>query len=440
MKKIFVASTSKEVCKTVYDACEKYPEYFDAVICADTEEAISYIDYELPEVKVLDYTSEGIDCHRLLATINEDPWLHNGGIIAVVPNPKMVQEIEDKKDPNIIIVQTLYTFKQNFERLMRILWNNQKFLFNRGMQDQVLGLERGNFVCGNDPMDIRLYTSFLVNYLYCTNRISEDGRYSLQTTLMELLTNALEHGNCNITYDEKTEWLEKGGNILDLINSKRKNPEIECKKIHISYVIGKETSTFTITDEGNGFDWRARMEKASNPEIAFSEETHGRGMILSNSLVSKLRYNDKGNEVSFDLENLMDMSNTVPRIMVPFATITYEKHQIVCRQNEKSNDLYFIVSGRYGVYANGKLISVLTPADMFIGEMAFLLNDRRSATIMSAGQGKLIKIPKTSFVNLIRKNPHYGIFLSKLLAQRVLRQNRRTLELSAEIKQLKGEN
>ena len=101
--------------------------------------------------------------------------------------------------------------------------------------------------------------------------------------------------------------------------------------------------------------------------------------------------------------------------------------------------MYFIVSGRYGVYANGKLITVLTPADMFIGEMAFLLNDRRSATIMSAGEGKLIRIPKTSFVNLIRKNPHYGIFLSKLLAQRVIRQNRKTLELSAEIKSLKEE-
>ena len=437
MKKILVASTSKEVCKAVYEACDKYQENFDSVICTDTDEAISYIDYELPEIKILDYSSESVDCHRILMAINADPWLHNGGIIAVVPSARMVQEIEEKKDPNIIIVQTVYTFKENVERLLRILWTNQKFLFNRGLQDTVGGLEKGSFVCGNDPMDIRLYTSFLVNYLYCTNRISEDGRYCLQTTLMELLTNALEHGNCNIGYDEKTAWLEKGGNILDLINKKRENPEVEAKKIYISYEIGKATSTFTIRDEGNGFDWRSRMDKAADPAAAFLEETHGRGMMLSNSLVSNMRYNDKGNEVSFDLENIMDMSNTVPGIMVPFATINYTKHQIVCRQNEKSNDLYFIVSGRYGVYANGKLITVLTPADMFIGEMAFLLNDRRSATIMSAGEGKLIRIPKTSFVNLIRKNPHYGIFLSKLLAQRVIRQNRKTLELSAEIKSLK---
>jgi len=30
---------------------------------------------------------------------------------------------------------------------------------------------------------------------------------------MELLTNALEHGNLKISYEEKTEWLNNGGNI-----------------------------------------------------------------------------------------------------------------------------------------------------------------------------------------------------------------------------------
>lgn len=439
MKKILVASTNKTVVETVYNATQKFSQFFDSIFFTDTDDAISFIDYELPEIKVIDYTSAELECNRILAGINADPWLHNGGIIAVVPNAAMVQEIEEKKDPNILIVQTLYSFKENFERVLRILWSHQQFLFNRGMQDRIGGVEKGSFVCGNDPLDIRLYVSFLVNYLYCSNRVSEDDRYALQTSLMELLTNALEHGNCGITYDEKSAWLESGKNILDLILEKGKLPENVNKKIKLEYVINKENSTFKISDEGKGFDWRARMEIANDPVKAYSEETHGRGMTLSKNLVSELRYNEKGNEVSFDMNNLKNISNTVPGIMKPFNILKYEKHQIVCKQNDTSNDLFFIVSGRYGVYANGKLISVLTPNDMFIGEMAFLLNDRRSATIMSAGEGQLIKVPKTSFLNLIRKNPHYGIFLSKLLAQRVLRQNQRTLELSAEIEDLKNQ-
>ena len=435
MKKILVASTNKEVASTVQKATDKYSENFDAIYCPDTDEALSVIDYELPEIKVLDYTSKDMDANRILAAIHADPWLHNGGIIAVVPNPSIMQEIEDKKDPNILIVLTLYTFKENFERLLRILQGNQKFLFNRGIQDRMGGQEKGTFICDNDPLDIRLYTSFLVNYLYCSNRIDDDGRYALQTTLMELLTNALEHGNCNISWEEKTEFLKNGGNMLELIDKKRNLPENLNKKIKISYFIGKDKSHFSIEDEGAGFDWKSRMVSGDIPDF---ELEHGRGISLSRGLVSALHYNEKGNAVSFEITNVKDMSNTVPGIMVPFATIEYKRHEIVCKQDDPSNDLYFIISGRYGVYADGKLVSVLTPDDMFIGEMAFLLNDRRSATILSAGEGKLIRIPKVSFLNLIRKNPHYGIFLSKLLAQRVVRQNNKTVELSEEIKELKN--
>ncbi len=433
MKKILVATTDKEIVSTINDACTKYSQYFDPLFFPDTDESLAFIDYELPEIKVLDFTSESIDCNRILAAINDDPWLHNGGIVAIVKDRSEAQSIEERKDPNILIVQTKKLFVENFERLIKILWLNQKFLFNRGIQERMGGQEKGGFVSENDPMDIRLFTSFLVNYLYCTNRINDDGRYELQTCFMELLTNALEHGNCNITYEEKSNYLMNGGNIIDLIKEKVKDPEIAKRKIKISYIIGKEKSIFSIEDEGNGFDWRSRINND------YTEDTHGRGIFLSKNMVSKIEYNDKGNKVFFEIQNQQDTANNVPLIMVPFKTVNYGRHEIVCHQNEPSNDLYFIVSGRYGVYANGKLISVLTPNDMFIGEMAFLLDDRRSATIMSAGEGRLIRIPKVTFLNLIRKDPHYGIFLSKLLAQRVVRQNQRTLELAAEIEGLKKE-
>lgn len=435
MKKILVSSCNKEVLDAVRNGCRQYSDCLAPIFCSDTEDALSLIDYELPEIKVLDFASEEIDCNRILASIHADPWLHNGGIIAIVNNAKEAEEIENKKDPNILIVQTVYTFIQNFERLLKVLWGNQQFLFTRGMQYRMGSDEKGSFVCDNNPLDIRLYAGFLVNYLYCCNRISDDGRYALQTTLMELLTNALEHGNCGISYSEKNDFLMTGGNILDLINERSCLPQNINKKIHISYLIAKEKSTFTITDQGEGFDWKSQIA-SDRPS---DDRAHGRGINLSTSLVSDLRYNKKGNEVSFDILNIQNTANTVPGIMAPFKLIEYKRHEIVCRQNEPTTDLYFIVSGRYGVYANGKLISVLTPNDMFIGEMAFLLNDRRSATIMSADQGKLIRIPKVSFVNLIRKNPHYGIFLSKLLAQRVLRQNQKTLELSAKIAELEAE-
>jgi CRP-like cAMP-binding protein len=56
--------------------------------------------------------------------------------------------------------------------------------------------------------------------------------------------------------------------------------------------------------------------------------------------------------------------------------------------------------------------------------MSFLLEETRSATVIANTSGKLIKITKESLVNAIKKQPYYGMFLAKLLAQRLVRQNR----------------
>lgn len=416
MKKILTASTNREVIETVKRACNKFAAYFEAVVFGDTEPVISFINYEIPEIKVLDYTSQAIDCEKILEAIKSDAWLHYGGIIAVCETARQVEQLEELKDNNMVAILTVKNFKLQFQRVLRILWQNQQFLFNRGMQDIIGGQETGNFICGNDPMDIRFYTNFLVSYLYNTNRISGDDRYKLQMTLMEFLTNALEHGNLGITYEDKTKWLMEGKDMIQLLEERNKDPLYADKKIHISYKIGKMKSTFVIRDDGEGFDWRKYLQNN------VSEELHGRGIALSRELAKRISYNEKGNEVSFEIPNIQNVVNTIPGIMEPFATIEYKDKDIICRENEVSNDLFFIVSGRFAVYVAKKLATVLTPNDMFIGEMAFLLNDRRTATILAVGDCRLIKIPKTAFLTLIRKNPHYGIFLSKMLAQRLQRQ------------------
>ena len=88
---------------------------------------------------------------------------------------------------------------------------------------------------------------------------------------------------------------------------------------------------------------------------------------------------------------------------------------------------------------NKKYTTLLTPNDMFIGEMAFLLNDRRTATVRAVGSNcKLIKVPKTAFLSLIRKNPHYGIFLSKMLAQRLENQAQTTYAVEQKLSEIQS--
>lgn len=431
MKKILTASANLSVIETVKNACKLFYTFFCTEVLDSTEEIIRYIDYELPEIKVLDFTSTSIDCEKILKTINEDPWLHYGGIIIVCKNRSQVEELEKRKDLNTLAVQTISDFQEHFTRVLRILYQNQQFLFNRGMRDVIGGEESGTFVFGNDPLDSRFYTNFLISYLYNTNRISEDERFNLYTTFTELLTNALEHGNLEISYDEKTECMAQGKNMIQFIQERAKDKRFRDRKIKISYIIGKVSSEFTIKDDGNGFDWRKMMETKADETML-----HGRGIKLSRNLVNSISYNEKGNEVTFTILNLQNESSALPGKMTDFETIEFSNYQIVCREGEESNDLYFIVSGRFAVYSGNKLASVLTPNDLFIGEMAFLLNDRRTATVLAIGNCRLIRIRKADFMMLIRRNPHYGIFLSKMLAQRLVRQTAQTMDFKNKLSEV----
>ncbi|MDR1373732.1 MAG: cyclic nucleotide-binding domain-containing protein, partial [Treponema sp.] len=97
--------------------------------------------------------------------------------------------------------------------------------------------------------------------------------------------------------------------------------------------------------------------------------------------------------------------------------------EIVIKEGEPSDYLYYISSGKYSVFHNQKKVGSLSPQDIFMGEMSFLLNQKRSASIKADTQGKLILLPRKNFINVIREYPHYGIFLSKLLAKRLVRSN-----------------
>lgn len=434
MKKILTISSNEEVMDTVKNALQKFERYFNGEFLWFTPQIINYINYELPEIKILDYTSEDTDCDTILSTINADPWLHYGGIIAVCETRGKKQTLEELKDSNILCVLTLEEFKQNFERLLKLILANQQFVFHRGLQNDFAGEESGSFSFDNDLLDIHFYSSFLISYLYNTNKISSVDRFNLQIALSELLNNALEHGNLEISYEEKSKWMEENGEIVSLIEQKRLDPKFSNRKIGISYILNQDFCSFTISDDGNGFDWKKYTQKQAEE----STQLHGRGIQLSGEMVGTLSYNDKGNKVTLKIKSQKNSSNNIPGVMRTFETVTFKDREVICRENEPTNDLYFIVAGKYAVYSGRKLVSVLTPNDMFIGEMAFLLNDRRSATILASGNCRLIKIPKIDFLDMIRKNPHYGIFLSKMLAQRLFNQTHKTIELQKLINEEKN--
>ena len=420
MRKMPVISSDAELNDRVERICRKLGNYFTPVFIESDEEALEYLLYELPDVNLVNFSDPRIDATSILEKIKSDPWLHYGGIIAVHNRYDAKALEEQLPDSNVISLIPRGEFVASFFRVLRILVQNRRIIFQRDLQSYLLGNISGSFVMDNDPYNIKTYANLISNYLYNSNYINRDKRDRLHVALFEMLMNAVEHGNCDITFEEKTHWLETHGDILDLIRHKSRQPDVRDKHVYFSYRITPERSYFTVRDEGEGFDWRARV---SNGGDEVNLGLHGHGIQMTNYYIENLRYNEAGNEVSFELSHQENETNLVPSIFEDQSERVFQDREIVFREGEESNYLYYIVSGSFEIYSGGKLISTLTPDDMFLGEMSFLLNDRRSATVISRGRSVLMMIPKKTFVNVIKSQPHYGIFLARLLAQRLSKLN-----------------
>jgi len=116
--------------------------------------------------------------------------------------------------------------------------------------------------------------------------------------LSELMINAIEHGNLHIGYEEKSE-LRKQDKWESEIAIRLNQPENKDVFASIDVINDAKGVTFTITDQGKGFDWEDFMEFDTSRVM----DNHGRGIAMANKLYfSKLEYQGKGNIVTVMVE------------------------------------------------------------------------------------------------------------------------------------------
>ncbi|MBN1837944.1 MAG: cyclic nucleotide-binding domain-containing protein [Spirochaetales bacterium] len=377
-----------------------------------------HLNYELPEIIVVNCEDKTIKLSGILKEIKGDPWLYSGGFVVLHDERTEQEALKMFAGINIVSVIHRARLRDYFPRLLRILSQNRGILFQRDLHFLLHSNFSGSFVLENDPFDLVTYSNLLANFLYNANLIDHERKVRFYVAIMELLINAIEHGNCRITYQEKSACLEDGGDVLALIRKKNSDPEICCRRVYLTYRISPKKSVFKIRDEGAGFDWKTLQQATGEDGLS---ELHGRGIMMARHYLENLKYNEKGNEVSFEVLHLRDEAKKVPKVFTDQEEVVVQDGETVFTQGEKSSYMYYIVAGEYEIIANDKRVSVLTPQDIFLGEMSFLLDNQRSATVRALGRGVLVKISKESFINAIKERPHYGIFLARLLAQRLVK-------------------
>ncbi|MGC8765201.1 MAG: ATP-binding protein [Brevinematia bacterium] len=152
--------------------------------------------------------------------------------------------------------------------------------------------EKKKYVLPNNLMVAREMAKRMVINL--ERYIDKGEAQMLELAIFEMIVNSIEHGNLEISFDEKTIALQND-NYLNFLMERQNLPEYKDKKITIEYSITPEHAAFKIADDGKGFDYKKLILKAAD-EVG-EEIAHGRGISLALSLFDEVRYNDTGNQV-----------------------------------------------------------------------------------------------------------------------------------------------
>lgn len=123
---------------------------------------------------------------------------------------------------------------------------------------------------------------------------SEEELDLFATALYEVLMNSIEHGNLNILYKTKKEWLKKGI-YKDKMSKLLKSDKAKNTKVYITLKIENGIITIKVEDEGMGFDPEVQMRNLIKDGFA---RENGRGMIIIKSYFDEVKYNKKGNVIT----------------------------------------------------------------------------------------------------------------------------------------------
>jgi anti-sigma regulatory factor (Ser/Thr protein kinase) len=111
--------------------------------------------------------------------------------------------------------------------------------------------------------------------------------------ISELLINAVEHGNLEITYKDKTELLSTNSWFAE-IERRLNDSGYSKRRVTVHFKRTEESIKLSIADEGKGFNWREFEQLDPRRFLA----THGRGIMMARSLsFHSVTYNETGSSV-----------------------------------------------------------------------------------------------------------------------------------------------
>lgn len=148
------------------------------------------------------------------------------------------------------------------------------------------------FVLENDRRIIPALVLHVQEYLARLGLCDATERIRIGVALEESLLNAIFHGNLEASSELRQEDENR---YYQLADERSGQPPYKDRQVHFTYKLTRSEATFSIRDEGHGFDLSTLPDPTNTAALG---RVGGRGLLLIRTFMDQVTFNDKGNEIT----------------------------------------------------------------------------------------------------------------------------------------------
>jgi CheY-like chemotaxis protein len=262
---------------------------WQASFAANGNEALAVLEQQTPDVVLTDMLMPEMDGLQLVQAVRRNyptvPVIlmtaHGSEDIAIQALQKGAASYVPKKSLARDLPETLET----------VLASSQIKIRERRILERLEFFE-SQFVLDNDTSLIPPLVSHLEDDLTRLKLCEPSGLVLLGVALHEALTNAILHGNLELSSDLR-ENDEKEYYRLSV--ERRMQEPYSQRRVYVSTRFTRNDMAFIIRDEGNGFD-PATLPNPTDP--ANLGKVSGRGLLLIQTFMDRVEHNSSGNQIT----------------------------------------------------------------------------------------------------------------------------------------------
>lgn len=275
--------------------------------------------------EILENMVRAVSCEVLVAEDGEQGWeifqsKKPDIVISDIQMPKMnglelLSAIRSSNDSTIVIIVTSYGREEfalealhrranNFlrkpfqpEELLPMLKKYSETIKQRKNKQSTLGCITHREMTIRFPNKLNLVPQMARRVIgEIGSMIPREELLNVHLGLAELIANAIEHGNLEVTCEEKqmANVEDPLGAMEKLMEERMKNPHLAKRLVTVSCRLSSVQCEWTVEDEGKGFDWRSWPKEIESNSL---NKISGRGIFLCREFFDHLEFLDPGNKV-----------------------------------------------------------------------------------------------------------------------------------------------